>query len=84
METISTSAPVSLVERLTGEGLIGLRAACKLYPSGTHPTTPARHCLKGVRVNGRVVRLEHLRIGAKLVTSEAAVKRLFYCTERAG
>ena len=71
----------SLVERILSEGPIGMSAAARLYGSfrggrPTHPTTPTRHHLRGVTLpDGRVVRLEAVRIAGRLMTSRAAVAR---------
>jgi hypothetical protein len=40
-------------------------------------STVIRWMLDGTTINGRTVRLEHLRIGRTLCTSEAALKRFF-------
>ena len=58
------------------EPLLGLAAALKPY--GTHPATGARWCNVGVTAKSGVrVRLEHVRLGAKLKTSAAALTRFF-------
>jgi hypothetical protein len=70
---------VSLVDRILSEGPIGMSAAAKLYGTfrngrPTHPSTPIRHHLRGVTLSdGRVVRLDAVRISGRLMTSRAAV-----------
>lgn len=69
------------VRRLQREGLIGLSEAAKLfgtYRGGrpTHPATVGRWALHGVRLgDGRLVRLETIRLAGRLGTSRAAVER---------
>lgn len=43
-----------------------------------HPATVTRWCVKGVKLpDGRRVRLEHVRVGGKLVTTKGALVRFF-------
>ncbi|VTR92156.1 : DUF1580 [Gemmata massiliana] len=71
----------TMVERLLGEnGKLSMVAAGVLLGEGQggspiHPTTVTRWCLKGVRVNGAKLKLEHLRAGGKLLTTRAAIVR---------
>jgi hypothetical protein len=75
--------PTDLVERLTTEGLIGMRAAAAMYGrcregKPTHSSTPTRHGLKGYKMpDGRVMKLEVIRIAGRLMTSRQAVLRFF-------
>lgn len=67
-----------LIERLTAEGLISMKEAAKLYGRKTHKSTPARHHVNGVKLaGGATVRLEAIRVGGSLCTSQAAVLRFF-------
>jgi hypothetical protein len=69
------------VQRILDEGALGMAQAARFfgsYRSGrpTHPSTLTRWCLDGIRLrNGRRLRLEHIRIGERLLTSKAAVLR---------
>lgn len=80
-QTEPTTHVSTLVERILSEGPIGMSAAARLYGTfrggrPTHPTTPTRHHLRGVTLpDGRVVRLEAVRIAGRLMTSRAAVAR---------
>jgi hypothetical protein len=71
------------VQRLTGEGLIGMSAAAKVYGEARtgkapHASTPTRHALNGHRLrNGRVLKLEAIRIAGRLMTTRQAVLRFF-------
>jgi hypothetical protein len=66
---------------LLGETLIGLVEVARKFPGKKsnqriHKSTVIRWCLKGTRVpDGRVVKLEHIRAGNKLLTSWEAVGR---------
>jgi hypothetical protein len=75
-------SPVSEhIDRLLSESPIGLSAAAKLFGSfrGGQPTSPAtlyRWCTQGIRLrDGTRVHLEHIRIGARLMTSRPACIR---------
>jgi hypothetical protein len=93
MSTSNTSASEppyeSLVERLVAEGPIGMSAAAKLYGTHrggrpTHPSTPTRHCLKGVPLaDGSTLHLEFFRIHGRMMTSRQAVLRFFSAQQRA-
>ena len=71
----------TLADRLVSEGLIGLAPAAKLFgksrnEKARHPSTLTRYFHDGVKLaDGRVVRLECLRVGSQLMTSRAAVLR---------
>ncbi|MBL8864819.1 MAG: DUF1580 domain-containing protein [Planctomycetia bacterium] len=42
----------------------------------THPSTPTRWCVKGFKLpNGETLKLEHIRVCGRLMTSRAAVLR---------
>lgn len=77
----NTTEIIALVETILDEGPIGMTAAARLYGSfrngrPTHPSTPTRHHLHGVRLPcGLIVRLEAVRMGGRLMTSKAAVAR---------
>lgn len=64
-----------LFERLNAEGFISMSAAAKLVRA--HPTSVARWCHKGTRTKLGVVKLEHVRMPGRLVTSAAALARFF-------
>ena len=71
-------ADTALVERLTSEGFISMADAARLYGRRTHKSTATRHALRGVRLpDGRVVKLEAIRVSGALCTSRAAVLRFF-------
>src|SRR5262245_14374769 len=82
-ESITTASldATTLTARLVREGLIGLVPAAKLFGTGRngrgkHPSTLTRYHHKGVkRPDGRVVKLECVRVSSQLRTSEAAVLR---------
>lgn len=67
--------------RLMAEGLISLSRAATLFGEfrggkQTHTSTVSRWCLCGVRLPaGRVVKLEHIRLGNRLATTAQAVLR---------
>ncbi len=69
------------IDRILTETPIGLSAAARLFGTfrGGQPTSPAtlfRWCIQGVKLpDGRRVRLEHIRIGTRLMTSRAACIR---------
>jgi hypothetical protein len=73
----------TLVARLVNEGLISMSAAARVYGQSragipTHRSTPARHAITGVRLpDGRLLRLESVRVNGQLRTSRAAVLRFF-------
>lgn len=74
----SVSTPAELVEKLTAEGLISMADAAKLYGRTTHKSTATRHATKGVKLpDGRVLKLESIRVSGAVVTSRAAVLRFF-------
>jgi hypothetical protein len=71
----------TMTARLVSEGLLGLAPASRLFGTTRngrpkHPATLTRYYHDGVRLaNGRVVRLECVKVGSQLMTSEAAVLR---------
>ncbi|MBY0514016.1 MAG: DUF1580 domain-containing protein [Gemmataceae bacterium] len=78
----------SLVQKILDEKPIGMAAAAALVGSfrrgrPTHCATVTRWCAKGVkRADGRVVRLESVRVGGRMVTSKAAVVRFLEAQQR--
>jgi len=78
---VGTDEATARADRLMAEGLIGLAAAAKLLGSWrggrpAHPSTVTRYTHEGVKLaDGRVVKLETLRLGSRLMTSRAAVVR---------
>ncbi len=74
-------AVTDLIERLISEGPIGMGGAARLYGSSrdgkpTHPSTPCRHAITGVKLlDGRTLLLESYVISGKRMTSRAAVMR---------
>lgn len=72
---------LELTKRLMSEGLISMSEAAKLFGScrsgaATHRATLTRKCLKGDRLpDGTRLRLEHVRVANRLMTSRAAVVR---------
>jgi hypothetical protein len=89
MDMANTMELGALVETILAEGPIGMTGAARLYGSfrsgrPTHPSTPTRHHLHGVRLPcGAIIRLEAVRIGGRLMTSKAAVTR-FIIAQQAG
>ncbi|MDB5314051.1 MAG: hypothetical protein JWO38_8253 [Gemmataceae bacterium] len=73
--------PVDLVERILAEGPLGMSAIARLcgkYRNGaaTHPSTPKRWHSKGVTLtDGRVIKLDAVRLNGRLVSSRAALLR---------
>ncbi len=73
--------PPTPTARLLAEGLISLSRAAALFGEfrggkRTHTSTVSRWCLAGVRLReGRVVKLEHIRLGNRLATTAQAVVR---------
>ena len=69
------------VEQVLSEGPIGAAEAARLlgtFRGGrrTHPSTITRWMLSGIRLaDGRNLRLEHIRVSNRLMTSRAAVVR---------
>jgi hypothetical protein len=80
-DPISEARPVDAVTRLIEEGLIGLSQAARLtgtFRQGrpTHPSTLARWAMRGVTLpDGRVLKLESLRLNGRLCTSKQAITR---------
>lgn len=72
---------VEIVERLMSEGFISMAEAAKMFGScrngaATHPATLARKCLKGdLLPDGTRLKLEHVRVANRLMTSRQAVVR---------
>src|SRR5262245_52308628 len=65
---------------LDGEDLLTIPAASRVLPAArgcgrANPATLWRWCTVGVRVYGKRVQLEHVRIGAYLYTSTQALAR---------
>lgn len=69
------------VDRILSEGALGMSAAARLlgtFREGrpTHPSTVARWHRDGVTLaDGRVIRLEAIRVNGRLVTSRGAIVR---------
>jgi hypothetical protein len=72
---------LELTKQLMAEGLISMSEAAKMFGScrngaGTHPATVTRKCLKGDRLpDGTRIKLEHVRVANRLMTSGQAVVR---------
>jgi Protein of unknown function (DUF1580) len=79
---------LELTKQLMTEGLISMSEAAKMFGScrngvGTHPATVTRKCLKGDRLpDGTRLKLEHVRVANRLMTSREAVIR--YIAETTG
>jgi hypothetical protein len=79
-----------VIDRLLGEQPIGVSAAAKLFGSfrqgrTTAPATVVRWCFSGVVTSdGRKIRLEHFRIGKRVMTTAAACKRFILAQQMAG
>jgi hypothetical protein len=75
---------------LLDEDLISLTQAAEKFPGHRgakrlHPATLTRWILKGVRgTDGRIVKLEALRFGARWFTSESALRRFSAALTAAG
>ena len=55
--------------------LLTLTAAAKLLPHHPHPSAIWRWARRGLRArNGSIIRLEHVRLGGKIYTTEAALE----------
>lgn len=69
------------IDRILTEQPIGMSEAARLFgtyrnTAKTAPQTVYRWCVAGVNLpDGRVVKLEHIRIGSRLLTSRAAIIR---------
>lgn len=69
------------IERLMNEGLLGPAALARhlgTFRGGrpTHPSSVSRAMLQGTRLpDGRVVRLEHVKINGRMMSSRAALVR---------
>ena len=69
------------VDRILGEGAVNASALAELLGSfregkPTHPRTITRWMLTGVELpDGRRLKLEHVRAGARLLSSRAALTR---------
>ena len=71
-----TTASLSARILADAEAVSGLAAVVK--PFGAHPATAQRWCSRGCKsAAGQLVRLEHVRVGAKIKTSAEAVARFF-------
>lgn len=72
---------LELTKQLMTEGLISMKEAAKMFGScrsgaGTHPATVTRKCLQGDRLpDGTRLKLEHVRVANRLMTSRDAVLR---------
>lgn len=79
-DVVSEALPQVLAEIQTGDGL-SLSAAGRLFPghraNGTvDPSTVVRWLTKGMRTgDGRVVKLDAVRVGGRWLTSRGAVAR---------
>jgi hypothetical protein len=85
---VQAEATADAVARLLREGLISTSAAARLlavkHGKPVHASTISRWANEGVRLpGGRVVRLEAIRLGGRVRTTEAAVHR-FVCHQQAG
>jgi hypothetical protein len=83
--------PVSdRVDRILSEGPIGASEAARLlgvFRGGrpTHPSTPVRWMLSGVQLpDGRRIKLEHIRVANRLMTSRAALIRFLAAQQDPG
>ncbi len=65
---------ITLVERITSEGTLGMRAAAALAGQKSASTLVRWH-KRGVRRDGIIFKLEAIRTGSKMLTSRAAVVR---------
>lgn len=80
---------LSLVERLTSEGLINVGEATRVFGSArsttsVHPQTIMRWIHKGTKVSGRVVKLEAIKIGSqRWATSKQAIHRFIAAMQSA-
>lgn len=69
------------LEKLIGEGLIGVAETARLlgtFRGGRpcHPSIVVRWCLDGVKLpDGRRLRLEHVRVTDRLMTTKPALMR---------
>jgi hypothetical protein len=78
---LSDIAPVGLSTDLTQETLLTFAQAARLFPPArlgrpVNISTIWRWCIKGVRVpGGGVIRLEHIRVGGRTLTSREAIGR---------
>ena len=81
--TDAAASAIARVQHLSAEGLIGMRAAARIYGEAKdgkppHASTPSRHAISGVRLrDGRVLKLEVIRIAGRLMTTRQAVLRFF-------
>ena len=79
--SISTRESAGLVDQIMSEGPLGMSAIARLCRSfrggvSTHPSTPPRWHTKGVVLaDGRVGRLEAVRVNGRLISSRAALLR---------
>lgn len=76
---MTDTTPQVLSEVQSGDAL-GLARASKLFPgtqtANPRPETLFRWCTSGARsADGTRIKLEHIRSGARIVTSAAAVQR---------
>jgi hypothetical protein len=80
-DSVSGPDPRSAINQLIDEGLIGMTRAARLmgtFRQGkpTHASTIARWALIGIKLpDGRVLKLESLRLNGRLCTSKEAVYR---------
>jgi hypothetical protein len=76
-----TTSASERIDRILTEDPLGMSAAARLLGSfrnsrGCHPSTLVRWCQPGVRLpDGRRLRLEHIRVSGRLMTSRAALLR---------
>jgi hypothetical protein len=57
---------------LPGEKLLALAEVCRVLPKKPSPSTTWRWRTTGVKVNGRTIKLECVRVGGRWFTTSAA------------
>lgn len=66
---------MSVTDILETEQLITLAQACRLLPSKPAPSTHWRWRTKGVKINGRRIKLKCVRVGGKWFTTAPAFQK---------